>query len=911
MRTRGIAIKNSIVVFCLLVLIAACTNKKNTPLHRGWHNMNARYNGYFYSGEYQKEAVKNVEKANKNDYAKLLPLVVYTTNANAKDYYADFDKTIKKSSTVIQRHAIINPKSKEEIANACRWIDENYILIGQAYFYKREFFTALEMFEYVAKKYPNPDAKYSGVLWMIKTNTEIGSFSRSESLMDDLRSAEDLPQKKTFKRQLALATAEYHIKREDYPRAIIELKKAIELTKKKKVKARYLYVLAQLYEKVQDSKSASEYFAKVPPLHPDYDMEFNARINHARLYDAESGNTKEVKKQLMRMLHDAKNSEYKDQIYYALAEIEYKEKNIEQALKYLDNSIAESTVNNTQKALSYLRRADIYFEKPDYKAAEANYDSTMAFLPKDFPNYDVIENKKKSLTELVTNLNIISAEDSLQRMAKLSDKDREAAIDKMIAKIEEEEELKKQEEEQNKNKTDIQAQNQTNTNTNQSSGSGSSWYFYNPTTVSFGVSEFSKKWGDRKLEDNWRRSQKTQDIVVNTEEEDEEETVTVDSAKIGDKSGTTAKGTNNKKDKNYYLQKIPLTSDALAKSDAKIIDAYYNVGNIYKEKLLNNQKSVETYEELLKRYPDNKYKLTCYYHLYRTYLAMNNSNKADYYKNILLNQYGDSEYAKIIKNPSYAKDVMASKNEVENFYAQTYQMYSEGSYSAALTNCLKADSSYGKSYLMPQFDFVKALCIGRTQDINAFESSLTQVIIKYPKEPVKDRAQEILDLIKKQKAEAAALAAPKDTIAQSLAVKDSITSSKTVAANDTAQTKSKFVFKEDGDYYWVTIVDNGKGDINKFKTKLSNINSESFGTAGLNISSVFLDLSHQLVSVKSFNGKAKAMDYYNFFKNKPDVFKDLQQGTYQSFIISAENYIPFYKDKNIEEYQQFFTQNFK
>jgi hypothetical protein len=277
---------------------------------------------------------------------------------------------------------------------------------------------------------------------------------------------------------------------------------------------------------------------------------------------------------------------------------------------------------------------------------------------------------------------------------------------------------------------------------------------------------------------------------------------------------------------------------------------------------------------------------------------MNNLTRSDYYKNILIKDHPDSEYAKIIKNPEYAKIAMASKSEVEKFYAETYQLYSEGKYSATLANCQKADTIYAKNYLMPQFDFVKALCIGRLQDIDAFERALTKVVIKYPKEPVKDKAQEILDLIRKQKN-------PEP------AVRDTSKTITTAIKADTAQVKPKFIFKEGGEYYWLVIVENGKGDINKFKTKLSDLNEESFSTEELAISSVFLDIAHQVVSVKSFDGKTPAMRYYDFYKDNKAAFADLEQGTYQSFIISAENYTTFYKDKNVEEYQQFFSKNFK
>ncbi len=872
---------------CLALTLNACKTNRNTFIHRGWHNMTARFNGYFYSNENIKETVKKIEKANKDDFSKILPLFIYTDNTTAKTFYSDADKTIKKSSVVIQRHTITERKSKKEIPNACKWIDENYVLIGKAHFIKRDLFSALEAFEYVSKIYPNPEAKYTGMLWMMRTNNEIGSYSLTEASLDEIRNATDFPTERSFQRELAAVTADYYIKRGDYNAALKPLTKAITLTKKKTTRARYTYVLAQLYEKLGDNKKAAQYYGMVPGLHPPYDMAFNAQINRAKLYDISSGGSKVIKKQLNKMLRDDKNIEFQDQIYYALADIAQKENDIPLALTYLAKSIKASTSNNTQKALSYLKRADIYFAKPDYKNAQANYDSTMTVLPKDYAEYAVIEEKKKSLTALVVNLNIIALEDSLQRLGKMDEKARERAIEAMIVKMDEEEKAK--EEERLYKLTQASNNNQAAAEAN-TTGTSSAWYFYNPATVAFGVGAFNKKWGSRKLEDNWRRSEKDQ--IVATSLNDENPTDISDSAQtLGTGTSLASKTKTNKKDKNHYLKNIPLTPDAIAKSNNKIVEAFYNVGSIYKEQLQNNQKSVEAFEELLQRYPENKYKLTSYYQLYRIYLSMNNQPKSDYYKNLLLKDYPDSDYAAIIKNPSYAADIAASRSQVEKFYTETFQLYEGGNYIQAYENCKKADSLYAKSNLMPKFGFLKALCIGRTQDIIAFESALSQVVIQYPKDPVKERAQEMLDMIRKQK--------NPDTV------------SADTAANTVPKPAEKFIFKEDGEYYCLIIVENGKGDLNKFKTKLSDLNAEMFSTGNLSITSIFLDITHQMVSVKSFEGKEKAMNYFEALEAQKNVVADLEKGSFQIFVISAENYTVFYKDKNIQDYEQFFSQNFK
>jgi tetratricopeptide (TPR) repeat protein len=871
-----------IPISILLMVISGCTTTKNTPLFRGWHNMNARYNGYYYARENNKEAIRKVEKEYKDDFTKPIPLFIYPTNETAKNDSATFNKTIKKASTVIHRHAITTPKGKEEIANACKWIDENYMLIGIANFYKRDLFTALEVFTYVAKKYPDPPAKYKGMLWMIRTDNEIGSLSLSEPIIDEIRNAEDFPKKKkAYMREFAAVTADYYLKRNDQAQAIKALTELIAVTKKKTVKARYIFVLAQLYQSMGDSKNASNYFGMVPGLHPSYEMAFNAKINQAKLYDIQLGDSKMMKRELMKMMKDGKNKEFLDQIYYALAQIVYKENDIPLAIKYLDKSILNSGTNVTQKALSFLKRADIYFEKTNYPAAELNYDSAMVFLPKDYPNYANIVSKKNSLNDLIANLKVITLEDSLQGLSKLSEKDRNRAVEKMIAKLEDDERKKAAALQQQINNQSATAQN--NTPAPSLMPATGAWYFYNPNTVSFGMSEFTKKWGVRKLENNWRRSEKEQEVASPDDQNNATDSSRLNPAAVAQ----TISSSGVIQDKSYYLKNIPGTPEAIVKSNNKIIEAYYNVGSIYKEQLSNNPKSAEALEDLLKRFPDNKFKLSSYYQLYRTYISLNNNAKSDYYKNLLLNKYPDSEYAIIIRNPESGKDAKTSKSIVEKFYAETYQLYTSGKYLETISNCITADTAYSKNYLMPQFDLLKAMSIGRTQDIDAFEKALTNVTVKYPKSPVKAKAQEMLDAIRNQK----------------------LQNVPPVVVTDS--TKKQFTFKDSVNYFWIVIAEKGKADLEKLKTKLSDINAKNPDYQKLIVSITDLDATHQMLTFQAFNGKIKAMEYYTALKTNKDLNADLEADNNKVFVISSDNYDLLVKDKQISEYQSFFSQNFQ
>lgn len=876
--TRSILLA-ALVAGCL-VLVNSCSTKKNTVVSRWYHNTTSRYNGYFYADLIIDENVQKLEKGRQDDYSKILPVFIYPDSKEAKSYYPEMDKSIKKSSLVIQRHTITDKKGRE-IPGANKWIDDNYIVLGKAHFYKREFFDALEAFEYVAKTYKKDENRFMAVMWMIRTYNELGTLSQSSPLIDLLNNDKEFPKK--FDGEFSAIMAEYYIKRSDYDNAIKQITKAIQLTRKRSVRARYTFILAQLYEEKGDAKKASNMYANVIKLKPSYEMIFNARMKRATLYDVTAGSARDIKKELLHMVKDEKNKEYLDQVYYALAVIEEKEKHLNGqggAIDYLQRSVRNSTLNTKQKGISYLRLADIHFDRADYKNAQAYYDSTVAVLPKDFPNYEVILNKKRSLTSLVANLNTIALEDSLQKLAKLSQAEREQVVAAIIKKLEEEEKLQQEQKQNQNNNFNTLNQNNNNQNNINNTAPGSLWVIYNPTVIPFGMQEFIKKWGDRPLEDHWRRSNKQ---TVDMQRMNEDENPAVDSSGVPANLTEKGKGSG-KKDPEFYLKNIPLTVEAMEKSNARIIEAYYSLGSIYKEQLMNFEKSTEAFEELLKRYRENKHKLSAYYQLYRLYTSMGNQPKADYYKNILLNDYPNSEYTNLLKDPEYASKTAANKTEVENLYAQTYTAFSEGRYSDVLANARTADSLYPKNELAPKFDFLRALAVGKTQGEAAYVSALTQITVRYPKDEVKPKAEEILAILKHQEAPQ-----QKDT---------------------TAVTKELYKTQPDAEHFVVIVASNKKVNISQLKTKLSDFNSEFYSTSVFNIGQIGINTEVQIISVKSFSNAAKAMDYFNTLRSNQEVFKNIPAEDYALFAISSDNYVTFYKDKDVNKYMKFFNDKY-
>jgi len=850
--------------------------------------MTSRYNGYFYAGEILKENTADLEKKHKDDFSTIIPVFIYPTPQEATGLKGNMDKAIVKLSKVIHRHTITT-KAKKEIPGACKWIDDSYILMGRSYFYERDFFAANESFDYVAKTYEKLPTRFLGMMWLIRSYDELGSISESESLIDLIADDKKFP--KEYAAEFAAIEAYHFILRENYGGALKPLNKLISLTKKRKLRARYIFIEAQLEQKLEKNKKAEALYTEVIKINPSYELTFNAQINRAQCFDANSGNAAQIKKELLKMLKDEKNLEHLDQIYYVLAEIAEKEKEKPLCIDYLKKSVRTSVSNNNQKARSYLKLADIYFDGTQYRLAQAYYDSTVTLIKPDFPNYEVINNKKKSLSDLVHNINIISNEDSLQALAKMDPKERDAKIEKIAEKIAADEK-KKEEEKQNQIMQVAQVNQLIQQNSNSGTQNNGQWYFYNTTTVNFGVNEFKKKWGERKLEDNWRRSNK--EIVLedvnnaNTGTATNEQTsANVDSTTNVKKTGPPKKTIS--KGKEAYMQGLPLTADAMKRSDEKIIEAYYALGSIYKEQLANNAKAAETFEEMINRYPENKYTLTVYYQLYRLFLAMKNSSKADYYANIIITKYPDTVYAQLIKNPGYDPSKVANISVAEQMYTETFQLYKDEKYPEVITQCHIADTALGKNPYVSRFDLLCAMSIGHTEGIEAFEKALTRIIIKYPKDVIKDKAQEYLDLIKKQKSSGEISTAKKDSI-----------------INNAAQ----YIFNKDAEYYFVFIYD-GSLDINKIKGQFSNINTEYYSLDNLTVESIMLDADKQMINVKSFTGKEKAMMYYNLItKDKKDIFTGLEAAKIKTFVISSENFPVFYKAKNIGDYVAFFQGNF-
>ncbi len=890
-------------VLAFLTLLTACNPTRDRWLNRNWHTLTGHYNVYF-NGEIKfDETVEAFENGYQNDFNKILPIHLIPDEGAAKGMTAAMDEVIKKASKSIQMHTI------------GMYTDDSYLLMAKAQFYKRDFFAALEGFQYINSKYPNTNLTKVSTAWIARCYDGLNKQGEAEAVMGLLISEIDptkfagkkkVPEKfvlktqkltKTQKAFIYATAADIYLKQEKYNLAAERLKVALINVSAKKDKIRYNYILGQLYLLQDSITQAKQCFVKVTKLLAPYDFEFNANLNLTHTYNPNNKReVNQVKRSLKRMVNDDKNEGLYDQVYFELAKIEHRNKEIPQAIKHFQLSIANSTKNATQKALSYLALGDIYLAMPDYKLGQAYYDSAASVIPAENKDYNKVQDKKNVLSELISNILTIETEDSLQRLSKLSETELEKKVDTWIlaAKLKAEQDAKNA-----LARKEIEKQAEL----NKPIGGGpvlpslgveqGQWYFYNASVKSTGEQEFfsTRKWGRRENEDFWRiaAKEKVKDPNANT---GDGESIQKDSAvatKDGDKNlGDESNGAKEVKkrslseERDAWIKNIPYGDVEIAKSNDKIKESYYNLGNIYDEKINDNKEAIVSFNNLNKRFPASDYEPEALYRLFKLYNNLKQTEKAEAAKAELISKYPDNKYALIIQNKAVVSAENSTNKEILAAYENIYQLYLTGNYQAVKQSKLEADKNYGGNVMQAKFDLVYALAVGKTDSLGAFKNELTEIIKAYPKTDVAERAQEILNLI------------------------NNPVSAK---AKEEEANKPDFIMDYEAPHYYVFATKAEKFDMNDLLQKIINYNEEYHQLESLRANTLISNDGYQILYVREFGKLNNALLYLDGFKTI-DFFKNnVNNGTaFVQFAISTDAFKKMLKEKKIDAYNAFFKE---
>lgn len=870
-------------------LLFACSTEKNTFINRKFHGMNAHYNGYFNANELLRQSMETYRASLQEDYYAILPIDPMPSETDVVGMYPAIDTAISKCVKVLTDHSMPGtdkPSQKKEEHN--RWIDENWTTVGIAFYYRRNYDDAMKNFKFIKKFFKNDPSNYVGELWMAKTHIAQGELTEAKFNLDfldealkaqeggkeDKEAGEKSSKKKEDKKDKKEAKpakfpkkirfdfektkADLALRNGENVRAIEYLEESLNHAKRSTDKSRVHFILGQLYEEQGDDSKASEHYKKVLKGNAPFPMMFNARLKKAFL-----GGGSKKRKELNKMLRDAKNAEFKDQIYYALAGIEFNEGNEEKGVEYLHQSAFYSTTNTRQKGLAYEKLGDLRFGKRDYVNAQRYYDSCAQVINDSYPNAEAIRNKATNLADLVVAVETAYFEDSVQRVAKLSEADREEFIKGVIKKIKEDEEARKKRDAERLR--ELQANQALFT---QQGESGSKWYWYNAKTRAQGYDDFRKLWGNRENEDDWRRSEKIKfDDVV----EEVIDSLEVDSLQVEEGDGLTVEA---------LSRDLPLTDSALAESNKRLLAAHYSAGVIYKEQLNEDGFAIKEFEAVLNHNVEDPHNVLSAFQLYKIH-ETGNGGEADRHKMYILNNYPNSDFANYLRDPNYFVKKKEMDALAEQEYVTVLERYNRGLYYPVITKADKVIEEEKNNEFRAKYILLKAMAMGQTQEDKTTLIPVLQLAVdQYPGTPEAERAAEMISVIKNGYSENVSVS---------------------------FENKYSFNYDDQAKLYVIVFLDPAEPS-STAKTKIVDFNREFMSREHLKVDSKIYGEgnSQSVVLISEFENESKAGEYIRVYKQTRKHLLDLQNA--KILMITADNLKILFQKRNLAEYEKFYEE---
>jgi tetratricopeptide (TPR) repeat protein len=728
--------------------------------------------------------------------------------------------------------------------------------------------------EYKPKSYfmKHKPSYQEGQIWLARTYVERHNYDNARMYIKQL---ENDPQ--TFKEILAQCAAieSYSfLKQKNYQMAILPLRKAIELTKNKKEKARFTYILGQLFEQTGNYSEAANTFDKVVKFHYSPEMDFYAKLRS--VINRSKNNTssgESLAREIERMIKERKYAEFRDQLHYSLALLSLENNDKPKAIEHMEKALSQPNSSRQNQVEIYYTLAKLYHEDENYLLAKKNYDNTLNVMSKTDERRPDCERKAISIADIAKNLAVIAEQDSLLLIADMSEDDKMALALK-LKKEKQEADLK------DLNKKEVP---KSSAPANfYSAGSRQLFFAYDQKNLKRNQRDFEKKWGVRDLEDDWRRSNKSTGGFAGSDDKPLE----------GGESGFGKKMTT--MEMQEILKGIPDSPGALAEANDKISDALFNLGGLFRDKLDRPDKSLIYLNKLEKRYPDNQNESNAFYLMYLDYLDLSRKSDADVYRQKILSKYPESVFAAVLSDPNYFKKKKEEENKLNTYYASTYDFFSKGDYNKAYQMSSESGKLFGvNNNLKSKFALINALSVGNLKGVDEYMQALREVVAKYPNTEEQTRAREILRLLGQR--------VPTEE------VKSSESSNKDTINLPGAQYKNE---PDDQHYVIIVLRENGIS-LNDAKIKASDFNRLYFNLDQLKISNIVIGDNNQMpvIVVRRFNNQSSAMKYYDAItKNRKDFIEDVT--LYEIFAISQNNYRSLVANRSVDTYRTFFVNSY-
>lgn len=709
-------------LFAVILIAAGCSLEKQSGFNRTMQNLTAHYNILFNANEILRLKQESYATSFPDAYSEILNVYPDTTVQTGTP-----DKDLEEA--IVKANKIISIKEQSH------YLGDAYLVLGKSRYLEANYFDAVEYCNYVTRSFgKQANLKQEALVWKARGLMYLNQLPLAKLVIDS--AIQDINPKKNVTADVYASKLQYDILTQNYAEAEEMAKLAIKYSYVSNLKLRWIFILGQLQELNLKPANAYESYTRIVKSNASFEMAFNANLNRIRIRDNQNG-VKVSKIDLLRaLLKNEDNTDFYDQIYYQIGEQQFKAGETDNALKSYKKSVRVSTKNQNQKGLSYLRIADINFKnKADYVSARLYYDSTLTNLSINYPGYQLIRKKADNLQILTRLLETISREDTLQMLAALDDKTRDARIDEMVArKTRQQQQAALEAPGAAANVNNGTMPNTFDRNSNSPSSnknSGSTFYFYNNSAVSQGYNDFKRLWGNRKLEDNWRRSRRsntgipTANTGIGSQVNDPDAPV----GSVAYNSTNVSAGTF----RQDLVKNLPLTPPLLQQSNFKIYNAYFEMANFYRDVLEDKKEAIATYETLLSRFPQSSDKPSIYYNLYRLYADID-ATKSNDYKTRLLKEYPESVFAKVILDPDYARKLADVDAVFNGFYNEVYDQYAQKQYAKVIEKANDLLNKYPDNRYAAQLYYLKAIAAGHMEKLLPFQADLQLIAAKYPQD---------------------------------------------------------------------------------------------------------------------------------------------------------------------------------
>lgn len=916
-----------IIALLIVSLFWSCSTKKNTKASRFYHAFNSRYNIYFNGKTSFDEALLSMQNGYKESYSDMI--LMYPVSAQPKDKAetgGPFDRAIEKSNKAIKLHSIKakpakkpgwrnDPKQRawQEQEEYNPFLKKCWLMMGQAQFYNADFLQASATFSYIARHYAHDEEVVAEArLWQARCYSEMEWFYEAEDILGKLNT-NGIPRKNL--NQYATVYADYLVKNKQYEEAVPYFKTAIKAEKNRRQRTRMKYLLGQIYAEQDQNGLAYQMFGQVIKANPPYELEFAARIRQTEVFTG--GNFQKVVKMLQRMAKSEKNKDLLDQVYYALGNVYMSREDTVNAIRNYELGVEKSTQNGLDKAICQIKLGDLYFQKRDYVKAQPNFSGALSGIRKEYKDYERVSKLSAILDELVVHVEAVHLQDSLQTLAKMPEAERLAVIDKIIEQVKKEEEEAKALAEKEAYLAEQEAKGtgidrpgtETGGITLPTTSGGSGFYFYNPQAVSQGKTAFQRKWGRRALEDNWCRRKKEMS-TFNENMEGEEDMASADSIAVGAdgqplpadslEAGLEAVASDDPKTREYYIQQLPLTPEDIEASNIIIEDGLYNMAMIYKDKLEDIPLATEAFEELERRFPKHNHLLESYYQVYLMALRSGNTTLATAYKNKLVTTFPESDYAVAIADPNYEYNIRMMDKVQDSIYQATYASYLAEDTVTVRRNYRNVSAKYPLADLMPKFMFLEALTYVQAGDAEGFKNALKALVEKYPTADVTELAGEMLKGVLRGR-----MMVQGGIKGMSWNLRFGLGEDGMLSAADSART---FTAEPNTSYRMMLMYPTGTLDRNQLLFAVAAYNFANFMVKEFDLS--FEEAGPMsMLTIHGFFNLDEILHYYKMIYGADGYATALDKNV-AILPISDDNYETLMRGKTLEEYVDFFQENF-